>query len=462
MPEWRLASALVGGTSAMRTAGKTYMPKWPNEDERSYATRLSVAVLFPAYKRTVETLTGKPFSKPIRFEADVPARIQEWMEDADLRGRNLHVFCADILEAVLSHGLAGILVDFPPTTGIAQAESGIITQAEEAAVGLRPYFVEVKPEQILGWRSERINGVETLIQLRIMETISEHDGDFGSKDIEQVRVLTPGAWEIWRKRDGISREEWALYEGGTTTLNEIPFTPIYGDRRGFMEGRPPLIELAYMNVEHWQSASDQQNVLHVARVPILAVTGIDDDSFQVTVGASNAINLPMSASMQYVEHTGAAIGAGKQSLDDLEERMRQAGAELMVVKPNRVTAFQVGVENDLAMSALQRISQDFQDALNQALQFMADWVGEPEGGHVVLFNDFGAANLTQASMQYLVQAAAAGKVSDETLFGEMQRRNEINPTINWVDERARLDAQGPALGMIGADSQAAPQDASSQ
>jgi len=35
-----------------------------------------------------------------------------------------------------------------------------------------------------------------------------------------------------------------------------------------MQAKPPLLDLAWLNVEHWQSASDQSNILHVARVPI--------------------------------------------------------------------------------------------------------------------------------------------------------------------------------------------------
>ena len=126
--------------------------------------------------------------------------------------------------------------------------------------------------------------------------------------------------------------------------------------------------------------------------------------------------------------------------------MRQAGAELLQTKPQRVTAFQVGVENDLALCALQRIVQDFQDSLSQALQCMADWVKLPKGGHVSLFTDFAASNLAEASAQFLMQAAVGGKISDELLFDELQRRGMIGPNETWAMEQERLAAQGPALG----------------
>lgn len=436
--DWTLARALLGGTRAMREAGKEYLPMWPNEEQAAYDCRLASAVLFPAYKRTVETLVGKPFSKPVTIGDDVPAKIKAWLDDIDLQGRNLDVFGADTMEVALGMGLAGILVDYPtkPDT--------VRTVEDERRAGLRPYFIQIYPWQVRGWRATRSSGAWVLEQLRLMECVEVPDGEFGMKEVEQVRVLTPGAWATYRQNE---KKEWILFEEGITTLKRIPFVPAYGQRLGFMMGKPPLIELAHMNVKHWQSQSDQDTILHVARVPILAVIGIDDDKWTMTVGASAAVKLPTGADMKYVEHSGKAIDAGKVSLDDLKEEMRQAGAELLVIKPGTVTATQHANENAVGMCALQRIAKGVEDALDAALQIMAEWIGEKQGGHVTLFDDYAAQTMAEASMQIV----ATLPISDETKFEEAQRRGMISPDKTWQDERERLDAQGPALGTIPGD-----------
>jgi hypothetical protein len=74
---WPMITALLGGTEEMREAGKTYLPQWPNEDDNFYKRRLAVATLLPAFSRTVEVLSGKPFSRPVTWADDVPARIVE-------------------------------------------------------------------------------------------------------------------------------------------------------------------------------------------------------------------------------------------------------------------------------------------------------------------------------------------------------------------------------------------------
>ena len=333
-----LIDALLGGTKAMRAAGEQYLPKWPAEDGESHKTRLAVATLFPAYQRTIEVLGAKPFSKPVTLGKDVPTKLQPWLEDVDRQGRNLHAFLAEVGQEALGYGFSGILVDYPPTQD-KDGKALYVTKADEQAAAVRPYFVQVHPKNILGWLTDK----DGLKQLRLLETATEEDGDFATKEVEQVRVLTRGAWATWRKVEGGNKQDdWAPHETGVTTIKGIPFVPVYGNRLGFMRARPALLELAYANVEHWQSKSDQQNILHVARVPILFAKMLGEGG--ITVGAGSAVKSESpEGDLKFVEHGGKAIEAGRLSILDLEDRMRQAGAELLVIKPGNVTESQTPV-----------------------------------------------------------------------------------------------------------------------
>jgi len=442
-----LTRDLMGGTQAMRKAGAKHLPAWPNEDALTYKTRLNVSTLFPAYSRTVTTLTGKPFSKPITYSEDVPEQLKEWMDDdSDLQGRNLDTFAACSLQSALAYGLSGILVDAP--TVIREVEGNKpITQAEEQAMGVRPYLIHIEPWNILGWRTERINGVQTLVQLRLREFVTVNDGEFSDKTVEQVRVLTRGGWAIHRKsEDG----NWSVFQSGVTSIKEIPFVPVYGMRTDFMQAKPPMLEMAHLNVKHWQSQSDQDNILHVSRVPILVVSGVDDDAFSMTIGASAAVKLPTGATAVFVEHSGVALGAGRISLEDLKEEMRQAGAELLVIQQAQITATQVNTESSVGMCALQRIVQSTEDALDMALQFCAEFMNLPEGGNVTIFNDFAAANMNEASAQLLFSMRQAGDLSKETLLKEVQRRGILAADVDVEEELDKAQADGPELGTIGA------------
>lgn len=432
-----MISALLGGTASMRLAGKTYLPRWPNEEDGFYQNRLSTATLFPAFSRTVEVLSGKPFSRPVTWdEKNVPSRIRDMFSDVDLQGTNLHSFLADVCEEAMAYGLCGILVEHPPTiTGM--------TVAEERQQGLRPYLVKVAATSLLDYDSERINGQETFTMLRFLEVVSERDPDneFIVKNIEQVRVLNPGRWRIYREKHNATTcaLEWQLHDEGSTSLQKITFVPVYGDKRGFMNGRPPLAELAWLNVEHWQSRSDQQTILHVARVPVLFGKKLGDAP--ISVGAASAImSEEDEADLRYVEHTGKAIEAGRTDILDLEEKMRQIGAELLVIKPGHRTVVQTLADNEAGTSALQRMVCDLTDAARLALQYLAEWIGESDGGHVTIFSDFGASTLAEASADFLMGMHKERALSDETLFNEIQRRGLISSELRWADEQGRIRA----------------------
>lgn len=449
--EWDVLEPLMAGTRAMRAASVRLLPKWPNEEQSSYDARLAVATLFPAYRRTVGVMAGKPFAKSLTLSEDAPASVKAWSEDIDRQGVNLHAFAAEMFEKSF-YGLAGILVDYPDTRPrdengkpvSAKPEQRTVAQVE--ASGARPYFVRVMHRQILGWRTASEGGAVKLAQLRLLESIDEPDGPYGTVSVPHVRVLEPGRWELWRApaaNDG----NWVKVDEGTTSLDYIPFVTLYGRREGYMCGSPTLLDLAYLNVKHWQSQSDQDTIEHVARVPILCISGADEKT-ELTVGAASAVTLPQGGEMSYVEHTGAAIKAGADSLVRLEDQMIQTGAELLVKKPGDRSATESAGDQEGNKCDLQRLTEQMEDALDAALQMMADYARLPKGGSVSLFKDFGAATLSDASAQLVADLNSRGLLTRETTLREMQRRGVIEASVDVKAEIEKAEQEGPALGEL--------------
>lgn len=438
--EWPMLEALMKGTRAMRMAGELYLPKFKNEDQADYRRRLMSSTLFPAFKRTVGVMAGKPFSRALTL-SDAPPEIEAWAEDIDRQGVNLHTFASEMMAEVLAYGIGGILVEAPrPITG-----NRIPTRAEEAAAGIRPYFVRVRHDQIVGFRIDVQNGRQVLAQLRLAETASVPDGDFGEQIVERVRVLEPGSWRLFEKqKDSQGKESWVQIDDGVTSLQIIPFVPLYGERIGLMHGRSPLLDLAYANVKHWQSQSDQDNILHVARVPILVAIGAEEGS-ELVVGASSFVRLPIGADMRFVEHSGAAIKAGQDALATLEDQMIQAGAELLVKQAGDRSATEAANDAEANKSILQRITEGFEDALDQALQIMADYARLGSGGSVSLFKDFGAQSLSEASGQLVVSLYKEGLISHSTAIEELKRRGELAAEVDADQEELDVATERQGL-----------------
>lgn len=426
-----LITALRGGTKAMRAAKTTFMPQWPMEDRQEYDNRLATATLLPAYTETVDQMVGRVFSKPLAVGEDVPEPLATLLPDVDREGRNLHVFAGDVFEEAMHAGVSYILVDYTRVEGAK-------TKADEKAAGARPYLVHVKPGSVLGWKKSG----QKLAQFRYLESVAEDDGEFGEKSVEQIRVLEPGVHRIYRKADG--KSEWVLYETIPVSLQVVPVVPVYTNRTGFLLGEPPLLELAHLNVKHWQSQSDQDTILHTARVPLLARVGAEDSN-DVSIGKS-LIDLPQGGDLKYVEHTGAAIKAGQESLDALEEQMKVAGAKLLTRSVLSLSESQAGDEKAKEISRLAAMAEGLEDALDQVLQLMADWIGAGKGGSVRIGADLNSSMLNgNVKPDDVYKAVTAGLLSKQSGYERLTLLGVALDDVDWETEQVRIETQGPTL-----------------
>lgn len=437
-----LPRTLMGGTRAMRNAGTRYLFREAAETQAAYNNRLHRATLFNAFRKTVTDMTGRVFAKPIILEKDMPAELVAYSENIDLAGRHLNVFARDVFLDGLQTGGGFILVDAPPA--LTRPDGLPATLADYQAAGWRPYFVYIPMEDLIGWKSTTVGGAETLVQVRIRECVTEPDGDYAEKEVEQIRVLEPGIWRTYRRAED-SRDVWVLYEEGTTSLPKITLAPVYLNRTGFMTFSPPLQDLADLAVAHWQSQSDQRNILHVARVPILFGAGMEAETI-LEIGASSMVrNSSPDAKLSYVEHSGAAIGAGDRDLKNIEFQMQVAGLQLLVPNPGQTATGEIR-DDVKENSSLAMMAAGLKDALEQAFGYMAEFMGldEDAGGSLIVNTDYGISGRS-ADIQYLTQAVIAGKLDDQTYLEELKRRGAIGDSADVEVILSRVESAAPEL-----------------
>jgi hypothetical protein len=449
MVNWLKVTSLLGGTKKMREAASIFLPKWNREEPNDYAYRLKTTVLFNCFGHTVDGLGGKPFVRPLGWSGDMSPEVAAWFPNIDLTGRSFHVFSQEVFKFAIAYGMSHFLIDYPVMTGVR-------TVAEEKAMGARPYLIHVKANQILGWRSTVQNGGEVLTQVRILEHVEDDDGPFATKMVEQVRVLEPGTWKTYRQKPAPplstqvgppqdSPMMWQIHEQGVTSLNFIPLITFYARRTGFMTADSPLIDIADINIQHWQVGSDMYSVLHTASVPILTVTGVEKDdegSAPLEIGSKSALLLPAGAEAKFTEHTGKAIASAVTALGTMEEQMRLLGAELLVKKPGQATATQATLDTSQQRSELQAITGTFEDTLDQVINVMAQWAKISDfKGNMQVYDDFLLAADDAVQEALLFSITTGGLLSPQSFYEAMQRRNVYDTDRSWADEQERIKAQ---------------------
>ena len=451
---WHLTASLRGGTPTMREAGRVYLPQEPGESEEAYKNRALRSVLTNLYKKTADKLVGKPLKKPVVFEEDVPREIAIYKENIDNQGTNIDVFARDVLEAAVDDGVTHILVDFSDTQEVeGQFPDGSLTLAQEQALGVRPYARHVRAADLIGWKWEMRNNTKVLTQIRILETIKKDENEFNQKRVERIRVIEPFLVRVYEKIENednattSNESKWQLVETKLTTMGEIPLVTLYTNKKGFMVGEPLLLDIAYLNVAHWQSDSDQRNILHIARVPILFAEGFgdEDNDIHIEIGSNTFVKAPKGANLKYVEHTGKGIDAGVKDLDSLEERIKMLGLELLVKRPVQSSETATGriLDQAEADSVLGLIARELENTLEEMLNFFGKWLalGSESNGSVSVFTDFGIESKDLKDIETLLKARAQGDLSRMTFFKELQRRGFLGDEFDPQDEIDILDIE---------------------
>nr|WP_267353497.1 DUF4055 domain-containing protein [Gilliamella sp. B3482] len=423
----------------MRTLGQSFLPQWVNEDNDSYKKRLQTATLLPAYEETIKQNIGRVFASPIKLSDTVPNKIAEFLKDIDLEGTCLDVWAQQFFSLAMQYGIAHALVDYP------RINKEIKTKADENEIGARPYVVMLNPRQIIGWKSKNVGGKVILTELRIKETIVADKDDYSQTKVEQIRHLEIGRVTIWQKDK--DKDTWLIADQWETSSNKISLVTLYTKKIGFMKGTPPLLNLALLNIKHWQSQSEQDNILHVARVPILTAFGLEDGA-ELTIGSSCATKFSDRGTqgLEYVEHSGSSVNAGKESLVDLVEQMRLAGAKLLRDQNTSTKSIdQTQEEKMQSNSPLFTMASSLEDSLDNILDVMAEWVGLKTGGNVDVVTEVELARKTiDASGALAVQALRqSGDIRYVDAVVAYQRLGLIDPDIEPEDVIQELKDSDP-------------------
>lgn len=444
--KWVLLHDLCGGTQAMRDAGKRWLPQEPNEEEKQYQNRLERSFLYNAYKDTIDKIVAKPFSRQVQITKDkLPEQLAPIEEDVDRTGKDLTSFLREVFEAGTMYGLTHVLVDFPSIA------STPLTLEAEKQLGIRPVFVHVKPPDLIAWQTTSTSlGVEELSSIRFKECRLEADGEFGEKEVTYIRQYTKTDWKVYKADE---KGDFFEVASGTHTFGRVPLFTVYFNRTGFMVADPPLEDLAWMNLVHWQSYSDHRNILRFARVGLLFLKGLTPEETEagIVIGPGRIIRTRSEvADMRYVEYGGTSIQAGERDLQVIEQRMEALGNQPLMSRTGDQTATGQAIDEARTQADIKawvRVVEKFGTQLYRAA---AEWMKlelDPEFA-VDLNDDFGAGFRGVEDMPHLISMRSSGNLSQTTFLRETKRRGILSEEVDIEAEIAQIEEEGPPLSAL--------------
>lgn len=476
-PHWATVSTILQGAGAMRAAGLQYLPQFPNETQPDYDYRRQNAKFSNIYADIVTTLAGKPFGDEVALVDGAPARIVALAEDIDGRGNNLHVFAAETFFDGVNDAISWIMVDY--TRATPRTDGRRLSQADERAQGLRPYWVRIPASRMLAVYSDVVGGVEVITHARIREDLTMRDG-FDEVSVERVRVLdrapqyavleddtvtdrivgyAPATFTVYEKQVAKvgrrTKSDWQIVDQGEVTLGVIPLVPFITGKRldGGWRFIPPLQGVADLQIEHYQQETALKSIKELTAFPMLAGNGVQPNLeggkvVAVPVGPKSVLYAPPNGENNahgewaFIEPSAESLKFLAEEVKATEDQMRELGRQPLSATSG-ITVVAAAFASQKSTSILQAWALVLKDCLEQCLKLTADWLSEsvkPEIDWNLEDLDLAADDSAPST---LMEARKNGDLSRETLWREFRRRGVLSSDFDADQEAKRLEEEAP-------------------
>lgn len=434
--QWELVRSVCRGGEDV----KSYLPELEEKNHerkikrnKDYQDR---AVFYPITGNTRNGMIGMAFKKDPLIT--VTEKLSCLKDDADGAGSSIYQLAQSSLESVLEVGRHGLYVDYNSDSKL-------------------PYIFQYQAEDIINWRTDRINGRTMLTLVVLRETVEEEDG-FGFKDAIQYRVLVieDGKFicRVYRKPSGSSMfqidSEYIPERAGKGAWNEIPFTFIGAQNNDHTIDEAPLLGLAKINLGHYRNSADYEDSVFFCGQVQPYLGGLDmewRDHLEKTgimVGSRSPLMLPVKGFFGYEQAQPNMLA--KEAMDSKRDYMVALGAQLVSSDSKVKTVIQSVGEQNAQTSILSICCSNVSEAFSKALMWCAEYLGlDTKDTSFEINKDLVNHIADSAMIREIVFAWQSGATRKSDLVRSLQKYDVIDPADDVdmvVDE---LNNQEPTM-----------------
>lgn len=413
---WRTMRATIGGQDVIkgekRVNGELYRPRdflpdfVPANKER-YQAYLQRALFTNFTGWTHNGIWGAVFRKPFPT-LELPEAIEYVKDDIDGTGHGLEQFVKEVTSEVLGVARYGILVDYPEGEG-------------------KAYVAVYNAESILDWSWEQVDGISrvTMVKLEEPATINrDHKSQY------RYLMLDKEGWyfqQVWGEDERPLTDPIYPSKNNGENWDYIPFQ-FFGseDNRPDVD-KPPLLDIAWINISHYQNSADLEENLHIHGQGTLFVTSsLSVDQWKeanpggVTVGSRTGhfIGPDGNAILLQLSEASAISKAQKDKVED----MIGIGARFIQDKGSTQTAEAARIGEAQQNSGLATAVGNVQDGIINVLKWMAEFQGgDPEAVEFEMNRDFFDRTLTAQEISAHIMLQDSG-LSSKTASRKVIRR----------------------------------------
>lgn len=453
LARWKTVRDVVAGDQAMRTGG--YLPVLnkaddsPENRERN-AAYVQRAVFYGATGRTLDGLLGIAFKKDPSHA--LPDSLNYLLTDADGGGTSVYQQSQATVSNLLQVGRHGLLVDFDERLQ-------------------RPVIKSYAAESIINWHIE--GGVLQWIVLQ--EVVDIRDG-YGLETAVQYRelFLEDGkcTCRVWQEGNGgVALLQTIDANGQPTTevvlrsqtqvLDFIPFRFVGSRNNDANIDDSPLYALAQVNVAHFRNSADYEDSVFFSGQAQPWISGLSEEwrdhleaQKSLYIGSRSPLLLPEGGAFGFSQPQPNTLVF--EAMEQKEKQMVALGARLLDQNAVQVTATQSDNDREASTSVLSMCVANTSEAYQTAIGWCAMLLGKSLSqdqiqGLYKINQDYSRVAIDAQAVAAMISAWQTGVIAKPDLRAYLRSEGvlAVERTDQEIDDD--LEAQGPALGTVGAD-----------
>lgn len=466
LPYWDQVDTIIQGYDAVKSAGTTYLPMFPDEQTTDYGFRLQCTKLTNIYRDVLEALSTKPFEDEITLIAgdtaegesggEIDADAAAFVENVDGAGNNISMFSYLTFFNGINDAVSWIFVDYPTID-----PGTVMSQAEAKSKDIKPFWSHVLARNILEVRSKVVGAKETIVYIRIFEPAN----DVISQDRVRVFERTDAgvvSWTLYEKVPNAKTVETQFVSvgAGVLSINVIPLVPFITGRR---EGRtykfaPAMRDASDLQLVLYKDESALQFIKTMAGYPMLAANGMKPQMEadgktpkKLSIGPMRVLyGLPDGAgnygTWGFIEPNSNSMDFLQKSIDKTKQDLRELGRQPLTALSSQLTTVTTSIAAGKARSAVTAWAYALKDSLENALMITMLYMKKNVEPEVNVYTGFDNVTDNAADLDALATARADRDISRETYCFELKRRKVLSPEFNFETETKRLLTEIPAPG----------------
>lgn len=479
--EWELLRDCDMGEKQIKTKGQDYLPRLESFTDDDYIAYLDRAVFYNMVTRTKGGMVGSIFrrlpniqNKPIKLD----------LNNIGQEGEDFRTFAKLVAQEVVHMGRCGVLLDR--------------TQDDTKDITTLPYLTIYIAESILTWSTAMIKGRKQLTKVILREIIEDQDPatgyvrylnrfrvleleDQNGKYVYVQKVFHPTRTVAGGLATGVnSNATGTLAQPSTTALKDksgyfnadsdgrttgsaagdanifgtpddiitptihgVPFDYIpficFGPQNSTIEvEKPPLLDIARLNISHYRSYAHLEHGRYYTALPVYWTQVEQNDGGGVyTIGPSVVWEIPLNARAGLIEYNGSGLKYLSDALGQKEDQISALGGRLIgenstagSARPNYTA--QLSDRNEQAM--LLSVALTLDSGFTRMMRWFSNWIDvatDQIDKFTIEFNkDFIFSNISAREFRAIEAMYLDGVLPIEILF-DYFKRAEVIP--DWVD-----------------------------